>query len=231
MSGLALRDALEAHQLWGDPNEPLHPDLVPYTRVSHELGTVVLHHPLVIEVFCDPIMYAMINKRYAHKREAIRVALDKCDWPGYVVMHERPYRVGALNRLLDLGHLTWADDNTAHLCQDVWVDSENIHDHLKFWRQAFRLTDGHQWMSPAERAEFDALPDVLRIYRGECNDGGVSWTRSKAVAKFFANRGVNESTGVVSSGYVDKRNVFAYLTRRGEQEVIVTNRNYVRTKR
>jgi hypothetical protein len=95
----------------------------------------------------------------------------------------------------------------------------------------FKGTNGQDWMRPEELAEFKALPKVIKIHRGECNDGAVSWSRSLDIARFFAARGVNQSTGMVTSGYVDKADVFAYLTGRGEQEIIVTDRSKVRSER
>jgi hypothetical protein len=102
---------------------------------------------------------------------------------------------------------------------------------LRFWRATFKSTKGADWMTTDERAEFAALPDVVKIHRGECDDGAVSWSRSLDIARFFAARGINKSTGLVVSGYVNKADVFAYLTGRGEQEIIVTDRTKVRSTR
>lgn len=120
------------------------------------------------------------------------------------------------------------------LARSVWMDCENIPQVLDLWALLFSISFydalesevspsplGRMWMSEQDFKEFAELPQTMTIYRGECNDGGISWTRSKKTAEFFARRPFNESTGKVSKRRVHKSQVFAYFTGRNEQEVIL----------
>ena len=136
--------------------------------------------------------------------------------------HERPYRTGALFEAIDEGLVDgYFDPAFARLAREVWTDCENIPQHLDDWQNVFNLTNGHDWMDNAERETLATMSDRFKIWRGECNDLGVSWSLSKRVAEFFANRKLNDANGVVRGAYVHKKDVFAFLDNRGEQEIIV----------
>ena len=63
---------------------------------------------------------------------------------------------------------------------------------------------------------FRKLPDELHVYRGGGDSSFITWTTSRDVAEKFArssHREVRERT-------VSKDSCFAYLTRRGEFEVL-----------
>ena len=66
----------------------------------------------------------------------------------------------------------------------------------------------------------------IRVYRGQDEDAplGIAWSRDMAVAKKFAHgAGTRQANrqGAVLKGYVARTDVLAYLTGRGEQEVVV----------
>lgn len=83
-------------------------------------------------------------------------------------------------------------------------------------------------MNEEEREFFNALPDMVQIYRGcslkEIESGAFrfSWTLSKKVANFFAfeyNRNLNTNCDVVEKT-VPKSQLLAYFNEREEEEIL-----------
>jgi hypothetical protein len=157
------------------------------------------------------------------KMEQVRVAVDKGYWDQYIWLHERPYRASALRDLWTSPYLQADIDDAmfGKLCRMVWVDSENINQNIDFWLAVFREIDGKHWMEEKEKNALDKFHWPITIYRGECEDGGVSWSLCKKVAQFFANRGIHNSTGVVTTSTAKRDDVYAYLTSRNEDEIII----------
>ncbi len=213
-------------------DETLHPDL--NACVEHGAIGPMIKHPLLYDLL--PVN-GWANRRYEEKKAALAEAIEAGDWHTVVFLHERPYRCEALidyvlGRDGDTGEVLpitmLADDSLRDLVVDVWTDSENIHQHVDDWLQ---ITDGHVPGDPLlfaddnEREQFDALPDVLVLWRGDCNDGGWSWSLDRKVGEFFARR--FSANHALLNGTVEKRYVFGYITRRGEHEVMV-RREHVR---
>jgi hypothetical protein len=125
------------------------------------------------------------------------------------------------------------------IARSVWMDCENIPQTLSLWKMVFLLSRherlyettsqsnvqppllGEGWMTAEDLAAYAELPQTLTVYRGECNDGGISWTTDRKVAKFFAHRNINESTGRVLKRKIQKNAIFAYFTSRSESEVLL----------
>jgi hypothetical protein len=190
---------------------PLHPDLVDYVDLTGPIPMIT--HPLYHSFYAAP---GWVNASYEHALERVARAAERRDWAGVVFTYARPYRA-------QVAHVLWAlhEDFPTKIWRDVWVDSENINQCLPIWEEVFDRTEGTDWMTEEERAALAALPDTLTVWRGECDDGGYSWTTSKKVAMFFANRGINGATGKVSRRRVRRDSVWAYLLSRQEQEVLI----------
>jgi hypothetical protein len=90
------------------------------------------------------------------------------------------------------------------------------------------------WMAAHRRNKFVALRDgrplprlrYLPVFRGQMPNApkGIAWTLDPKIAQKFANGAGNrvpEPQGVVYRGFVAREHILAYLTRRGESEVIV----------
>lgn len=97
----------------------------------------------------------------------------------------------------------------------------------------FRQVDGRLMMDEEEQQFFDALPDVVTIYRG-CHINelnyfdedprdescpGISWTTDRGVAEFFAFRYETEYRVVVSL-VVKKSSIVTFINERNEYECI-----------
>lgn len=208
-------------------DEPLHPDLAPYL-IESNAGMPLLAHRLVHQVM--PIN-GHANRLYEQKSQMLAEAEADEDWSSIIhILIERPYRCEAL-----IDYVMGRDEydmplpmkgctpEVADLVAFVWTDSENIHQHVDDW---LAITEGHLPGEPllmGDQEAFDALPvdehGRLEVWRGDCNDGGWSWTLDEKVARFFCARWGEDND--LLHGWVDKRYVFGYLTNRSESEVMV----------
>lgn len=219
MTGLAP----ELEALMADKNEPLHPDLLGWVE-EHELFGPTLRHPLVYQL--PLFLPGMANKVYLQKKEQLEKAVASERWTSVIWLHERPYRLRALVDYC-IGR---RDDDTPlplasapeywQLTADVWVDSENIEQMQGDWSALFGDCTGFWLGTDEERAEFDALPDPIPAWRGEIDDGGWSYTTDQRVADWFAKRFGHDHDIVEER--IPKDRVFGYLTRRGENELLVS---------
>lgn len=206
-------------------SEELHPDLADHLQDMDDLGQWI-HHRLLIAPFYMPQMNSIYNAQYESKQQAVGRAKGTRDWHTYVFLHERPYRIDAFQDLDDMGLLT--DQEYWQLLADVWVDSENIREFPERWESLLSSDRGHRnWMMDAgEMGAFDALPEVVYIYQGHTvdRDDGWSWTTDLVKAEWFARRfsKMEGDAPLVTHGHVEKRRVLAYLTRRGESEILVS---------
>lgn len=108
---------------------------------------------------------------------------------------------------------------------ELWSGSDPDDTDIRFlnlWRNAFRANKARLITDEGKQ-----LPKkTLTIYRGQ--DGGVNvgiaWSLDENVARKFAmGAGTRQRDrgGIIYTAKISYRNVFAYLTGRGEQEIIV----------
>lgn len=137
------------------------------------------------------------------------------------------YRVGSYARL------DWACQHLPHATLlsrflELWRDSDpddTKPEFLYLWKNLRWLHRPYPAMD-CDLAEFDALPPVLQLYRGQVVDKplGISWTLNRVVAEKFARTGgyrVNHDVGMVLLRKVRKEAVLGYITQRSEAEVVV----------
>lgn len=98
----------------------------------------------------------------------------------------------------------------------------------------FRNAEPRNIMNAEDYATFRALPESLTIYRGAdlseyaADDYGLSWTRDRETAEFFAWRfNPNDKTRAVFSTTIRAAEVLAYFNTRREQEIITDVRGPV----
>lgn len=206
-------------------DEELHPELAACLEET-AIGPMI-KHPLVYSVL--PVN-GWVNKHFAAKQAALAEAIEAEDWHTVVFLHERPYRCTALIDYVLGRDEDWKPipvdvsypQEDRDLVVDVWTDSENIHQHVDDW---MRITSGWSpgdpllFASEEEREAFAALPETLTLWRGDCDDGGWSWSLERKVGEFFAKR--FSANHALLTGTVSKRDVFGYITRRNEAEVMV----------
>ena len=213
-------------------DEPLDPELAPHvSEVSFgEFTMPALRHPLVYLVPFLPGEAFRANELLKHKREQMKRARKERDNHTLVFLYERPYRAEALLAALDAGRFPRADAGEAaywSLVAEVWIDSENIdqvwHAWRHLWRPARLPTTNRLRLASGEKAyaELMAMPEELTVYHGQGVGDTLdwSWTLDRDEAVWFARRfgvGVPE----VLTGKVSRSNIYAYLTGRGEAEIV-----------
>lgn len=184
--------------------------------LSKDRGMICLRHPLVYAVpYFDCDFYnELLNQQYEVKKSAKERALQDKEWHSYVFLHERPWRVEALNRLLDLDLLT--ESEKRDLLMAVWVDSENIWENQHWWkRQLFPYKGKQVWQS------FMHIAEGMPVYRGGTKDG-LSWTTDSTKARWFARRWRrNNDLGRVWCGRLSLTGVIATIAVRDEHEVVL----------
>ena len=213
--------------------EPLLDELKPYVFDS-EGGVRMLSHPLVIEVFFDPERSARVNQFFRYKQQAKAKALADRDWHNYVFLHERPYRVDAFTDIADM----LGNEDYWTLLRTVYVDSENVWQHREDWyelvgsgraKRDLFSSDDVQCVFSLPPEQGGLLPTTV-IYRGFRHDedglddglDGLSWTLDLARAKWFARRFPHKGgVAMIAKATVDAEHVLAYITDRGEQEIVV----------
>jgi hypothetical protein len=211
-------DSIETIRSMFNNDEPLHPDLVPYLDENGPFGPA-LWHPLVH----DPMFHftSMANRSYLAKQKILQRAIDESDWSTVVFLHERPYRLDALWQHADL----LPDSEFWSLAGEVWIDSENIWQKDRLWRAILRQPREHPefFMGEEDHEALLLLPKTLTIYRGAqtgLNEHGLSWTLDRERAEWFANR-FEKADPIVLEREIPKADIFAYLTGRGEEEIVL----------
>lgn len=142
-----------------------------------------------------------------------------------MVLFTKPYRLAFFSYISEYLDVV---DFTKQL-KEIWTENEFpalncsiINTELSSW---FKCCDKDLFMSEVDRNYLDSLPDEVMIYRGVADDKykmGYSWSLSRDKAEWFATRltfdGCNPA---LYSFKVKKSDVVAYLSSRGESEIIV----------
>lgn len=111
---------------------------------------------------------------------------------------------------------------------EAWITSEAPHQDVNVSKEEsvtfFKQCDAEVLMEEDERELLADLSDPLTIYRGVTSHNAdtveaLSWSLSRNTADWFAHRFGEE--GRVFEAKIDKENVLALFSVRGEQEVIV----------
>lgn len=210
--------------------EDLHEDLKPWLVEARGAGTM-LNAPLMQQLFYHAQLNAMINRSYEAKKKALDQAIVKGDFGQALAIHERPYRWRVFAEMASLckpkPKTYW--ESVAWLL----IDTENQWQSLREIRSALHEGPGDRdrWlMTDEERGELSEMPDLITVFRGcrEHNRDGLSWTTDPAKAKWFAERFASSKEGgdcLIRVGEIRRLHVIAYLTSRGEEEILAEPKN------
>lgn len=141
---------------------------------------------------------------------------------GITMMITKPYKLSFLRDIKP--YLT--KEEFAEEFKMAWIETEfpnrdpeiSIDQFVAMWKSV-----GNDAMSDSERKLLASLPQTVHIYRGISRGGsprGISWTTSRSIAEWFANRFADDDCQVYEAD-VDVKDVIAYLAERSEKEVIV----------
>jgi hypothetical protein len=202
--------------------EALNPELENYLCKSR-FGSIMIHHPLIIELFYDPSRCGFVNHHYTYKKEMAEKAFSERDWGHYIGLHERGYRFEALLRAVRAG---LSGEEYWKQVSWVWTDSENIYQHLKEWKALWSRSDIDRAaiMDEDEVAKLESLPETIQVWRGTQHKkltNGLSWTLDKDKAIWFARRWLRKKQKpYLVHGEVKKSDVKALFLSRGENEIV-----------
>lgn len=113
-----------------------------------------------------------------------------------------------------------SDERYWEILRTIWVIAGK-REHYSVFRELFSSKRPRRdWFMTIEDAQaLDAMPDELEVYRAAYpeEDDGLSWSLDRAfVAGYAAKKG-----RVAIERRVKKRDVFAYISRRGEEEILI----------
>lgn len=202
--------------------EDLCDELMTYYREAGNGNTfATVRHPLVFSVPHFDGSNALLNKQLEVKKQAAKQMMEEKDYAGYIFLHEKPYRYDSFREVCE----KLSDQLYWEMLADVWTNSENIWQNRNGWIQLLsesRPGKNQFFMDDEERLTYNALSDVVTCHRGYTpgkNMNGISYTLSYEKAQWFANR--FSKNGKVITLKVPKIKIFAYLSGRNEQEVII----------
>jgi hypothetical protein len=118
------------------------------------------------------------------------------------------------------GQKTLSDPTYWELLRALWLTAGKRENYDTF-RGLFRSKHPHRdwFMTLEDDAFLQSLPEEFEVYRAAYpeSDDGLSWTLDRD----FAERYAEEQKRVLVTRRVKKREVFAYISRRGESEILI----------
>lgn len=139
-------------------------------------------------------------------------------------------RVGFATRIDEIKTFVDAytnSDNINRQCSDFNADHNERFGLHGFLAEMLRMADRRHFMDDSEFEFYQALPEIVTIYRGcgeiefESGYHGISWTLDNKIAEFYASYYRNNSPrGGVIRKDVPKKHIIAYLSCRDESEVL-----------
>ncbi|MBR6031315.1 MAG: hypothetical protein IKP36_05060 [Bacteroidaceae bacterium] len=110
--------------------------------------------------------------------------------------------------------------NYWEILRTVWVvagKTDNVHEFLPFFKSSRPCKS---WFMTVEDAKtLDEMEFPIMVYRAYDRepDNGISWTTDKEWCEEYAKRVGRK----VKSRSVERKDIFAYISRRGENEIII----------
>ena len=184
----------------------LHSELLPY------LDGTTLEHPLLRSEYAWPAMSARLNRVFelaTRENRVIDLNITHSDIQTRLTQHLQTQPVDSAEYYRDIGNL-WTHAELTGLTSDVvTMLIDPLHEH----------TD--EIMTNQERNFLTDLPDEIELFRAhhESLQCGCCWTLDEEFARRWAT-GIPQNNQI-SRGMASKRNVIAYISRRGEHEVLM----------
>lgn len=228
------------------PRTSLHQDLQQY------LCDQSLNHPLLQFEFVDPRLYSRLNQLYEHRLRVLTERLrDQNDWERLRPDLQRNDKINWLVRQVSKDESACRSQDQQvefnRLLGQMWTDPEVVSHTSDVLLPCFRgeLPSGPclHFMVDTERIRLAELPEEVQVFRGHApvTEHKPCWTLNPKVAvdwacKFDPGTFPTDQSPeyqfcapILTVGTVRKSQIFAYVNRRNEDEILV-HPEYVRDR-
>lgn len=190
-----------------------------------EYSPIVVQHPIFesgISYVNNKMTDIMTPEGFAAVAKRVEEDIDKIDDVfGCVNILRQSYYLTFLKFAKESLSLT----DFSMLLGRFWTEEENpngdVNVPVSLSARWFKSTDKQALMYDDEYKTYKDLPETFTIYRGVTpgrNPDGMSWTRDLSKADWFSRR---FGDGYVLEGIANKKDVLAFFSRRGEEEVVI----------
>lgn len=190
-----------------------------------EYSPIVVQHPIFesgISYVNNKMTDIMTPEGFAAVAKRVEEDIDKIDDAfGCVNILRQSYYLTFLKFAKESLSLT----DFSMLLGRFWTEEENpngdVNVPVSLSARWFKSTDKQALMYDDEYKTYKDLPETFTVYRGVTpgrNPDGMSWTRALSKADWFSRR---FGDGYVLEGIANKKDVLAFFSRRGEEEVVI----------
>ena len=190
-----------------------------------EYSPIVVQHPIFesgISYVNNKMTDIMTPEGFASVAKRVEEDIDKIDDAlGCVNILRQSYYLTFLKFAKESLYL----QDFSMLLGKFWTEEENpngdVNVPVSLSAKWFKSADKHALMYDDEYKTYKNLPETFTIYRGVTpgrNPDGMSWTRDLSKADWFSRR---FGDGYVLEGIANKKDVLAFFSRRGEEEVVI----------
>lgn len=190
-----------------------------------EYSPIVVQHPIFesgISYINNKMTDIMTPEGFAAVAKRVEEDIDKIDDAlGCVNILRQSYYLTFLKFAKESLSLT----DFSMLLGRFWTEEENpngdVNVPVSLSARWFKSTDKQALMYDDEYKTYKDLPETFTVYRGVTpgrNPNGMSWTRDLSKADWFSRR---FGDGYVLEGIANKKDVLAFFSRRGEEEVVI----------
>ena len=190
-----------------------------------EYSPIVVQHPIFesgISYVNNRMTDIMTPEGFAAIAKRVEEDIDKIDDAlGCVNILRQSYYLTFLKFAKESLSLT----DFSMLLGKFWTEEENpngdVNVPVSLSARWFKSADKQALMYDDEYKTYKDLPETFTVYRGVTpgrNPDGMSWTRDLSKADWFSRR---FGDGYVLEGIANKKDVLAFFSRRGEEEVVI----------
>ena len=190
-----------------------------------ELSPIVVQHPIFETGFSyinDKMTDILTPEGFAAVAKQVEKDIDRIDDVlGCANILRRSYYLTFLKFAKESLSLS----DFSMLLGKFWTEEENpngdVNVPVSLSARWFKSADKQTLMHEDEYEIYKNLPDSFTVYRGVTpgrNPDSMSWTREYDEAEWFSNR---FGEGYVLEGIANKKDVLAFFSRRGEEEVVI----------
>lgn len=190
-----------------------------------EYSPIVVQHPIFesgISYVNNKMTDIMTPEGFAAVAKQVEEDIDKIDDAfGCVHILRQSYYLTFLKFAKESLSLS----DFSMLLGKFWTEEENpngdVNVPVSLSARWFKSADKRVLMYDDEYKTYKDLPEAFTAYRGITpgrNPDGMSWTRDLSKADWFSRR---FGDGYVLEGIANKKDVLAFFSRRGEEEVVI----------